>query len=147
MKLTSPAFTEGSAIPARYSCQGEGINPALEIGEATDESQSLALIVDDPDAPVGTYVHWVVWNIPVSMTAIPENWTPESGVRVGANGSGKNAWTPPCPPSGTHHYHFKLYALDQKLGLAAGSSKGELESAMQGHVVGQAELMGTYAKH
>ena len=147
MKLTSPAFTDGSAIPARYSCQGEGVNPALEISEVTDESQSLALVVDDPDAPGGTFVHWVVWNIPVAMTAIPENWAPESGVGVGDNGAGKEGYYPPCPPSGNHHYHFKLYALDQKLDLAVGSDKAALETAMRGHIVGQAELMGTYAKH
>jgi Raf kinase inhibitor-like YbhB/YbcL family protein len=147
MKLTSTAFKDGEKIPAQYSCQGEDINPPLEISETTDESQSLALIVDDPDAPGGTYVHWVLWNIPVSTIEIPGNWMPESGVSVGSNGSGKEAWTPPCPPSGTHHYHFKLYALDQKLDLAAGSDKAELESAMNGHIVGQAELVGMYAKH
>jgi Raf kinase inhibitor-like YbhB/YbcL family protein len=146
MKLSSTAFIADGAIPNRYSCQGDGVSPALTIGEVPTEAQSLALVVDDPDAPSGTYDHWVMWNIPVSVTEIPENWTPEAGVSVGANGAGNSVWTPPCPPSGTHHYHFKLYALDRKLDLTAGSSKSELEAAMKGHIVGETELIGTYTK-
>jgi Raf kinase inhibitor-like YbhB/YbcL family protein len=147
MKLTSTAFTPGNSIPARYTCQGDNVNPPLTIDRATEESQALALVLDDPDAPGGTFVHWVMWNLPVSVTEIGENWTAEQGVSMGANSSGKPAYMGPCPPSGTHHYHFKLYALDQKLELAAGSDKSTLEKAMAGHIVGQAELIGTYAKH
>jgi len=146
MKLSSTAFIADGAIPSRYSCQGDGVNPALSIGQVPQSAKTLALVVDDPDAPSGTFDHWVVWNIPMSMTEIPENWQPGAGASVGANGSGQSAWAAPCPPSGTHHYHFKLYALDQKLDLAAGSSKSELEAAMAGHIVGRAELVGTYTK-
>jgi hypothetical protein len=146
MNISSTAFNNGGAIPARYSCQGAGVNPPLTIAQVPDEVQSLALVVDDPDAPGGTFDHWVMWNLPVSLTEIPENWEPASGVSVGANGVGKDAWTAPCPPSGTHHYHFKLYALDQKLGLAAGSDKAKLEQAMAGHTVARAELTGTFSK-
>ena len=130
----------------RYSCQGEKINPALTIGGVPQGAAALALVMDDPDAPNGTFDHWVTWNLPASLTEIPENWTPEPGVSVGANGAGSNEWYPPCPPSGTHHYHFKLYALDAKLDLAEGSSKVELEKAMEGHITAQTELVGTYAK-
>jgi Raf kinase inhibitor-like YbhB/YbcL family protein len=87
-----------------------------------------------------------MWNLPPELREIPENWAPEPGVNLGANGAGSNEWYPPCPPSGMHHYHFKLYALDRKLNLAEGSSKAELEGAMQGHVVAQTELVGTYTK-
>lgn len=146
MNITSKAFKNDEAMPVRYSCQGDGVNPPLEFADAPKEAQTLALIVDDPDAPGQTFVHWVMWNMPATMAAIPENWEPEPGVSVGANGAGKNSWYPACPPSGVHHYHFKLYALNQKLDLAEGSSKAELEKAMDGHIVGQAELVGTYAK-
>lgn len=146
MKITSTAFDDGKAIPIRYGCQGEGVNPPLALANVPGEAQALALVVDDPDAPGGTFDHWVLWNLPATTREIPENWEPEPGVSVGANGAGKSSWYPPCPPSGTHHYHFKLYALDQKLNLAEGSSKGELEKAMQGHTVTQAELVGTYSK-
>lgn len=146
MKITSSAFTDGGAIPAMYGCQGDGVNPPLAIAEVPAETQTLALVVDDPDAPGGTFDHWVLWNLAASTREIPENWEPEPGVSVGANGAGKKSWYPPCPPSGTHHYHFKLYALDKKVDLAEGSSKADLESAMQGHTVAQAELVGTYSK-
>jgi Raf kinase inhibitor-like YbhB/YbcL family protein len=146
MKLTSKAFSNNEAIPARYSCQGDKINPQLGIGGVPQGAGALALVVDDPDAPGGTFDHWVMWNLPPELREIPENWAPEPGVNLGANGAGSNEWYPPCPPSGMHHYHFKLYALDRKLNLAEGSSKAELEGAMQGHVVAQTELVGTYTK-
>jgi len=146
MKITSTAFQDGAAIPTRFGCQGDGVNPPLEIKEVPSEAQAFALVVDDPDAPGGTFDHWVLWNLPATLREIPENWEPEPGVSVGANGAGKNSWYPPCPPSGTHHYHFKLYALGQKTDLAEGSSKGDLEKAMEGHVVAQTELVGTYSK-
>jgi Raf kinase inhibitor-like YbhB/YbcL family protein len=145
MEITSKAFALNEAIPVRYTCQGEKINPPLAVSGVPQGVTTLALVVDDPDAPGGTYDHWVMWNLPADTAEIPENWTPQ-GVSVGANGSGKNEWTAPCPPSGTHHYHFKLYALDAKLELAEGSSKAELEKAMESHIVAQTELVGTYAK-
>ncbi|HEY2003681.1 MAG TPA: YbhB/YbcL family Raf kinase inhibitor-like protein [Candidatus Saccharimonadia bacterium] len=146
MTITSTAFQSDTAIPQRYECEGDGVNPPLAFDGVPSEAQALALVVDDPDAPSGTFDHWVLWNLPATLREIPENWEPEPGVSVGANGADKNSWYPPCPPSGTHHYHFKLYALDEKLDLAEGSSKGELEKAMQRHIVAQSELVGTYSK-
>jgi Raf kinase inhibitor-like YbhB/YbcL family protein len=146
MEIRSTAFNNNEAIPGRYSCQGEKINPPLTFSGVPQGTASLALVVDDPDAPNGTFDHWVMWNLPSSLSEIPENWELEPGVSVGANGVGDSKWTAPCPPSGTHHYHFKLYALDRKLDLAEGSSKGDLEKAMEGHIVAQTELVGTYAK-
>lgn len=146
MELTSTAFKNNEAIPPRYSCQGEKINPELAISSVPQGAAALALVVDDPDAPGRTFDHWVMWNLPPELREIPEDWAPEPGVSVGANGSGQDEWYPPCPPSGTHHYHFKLYALDRKLDLADGSGKGELEKAMEGHIAAQTELVGTYTK-
>jgi Raf kinase inhibitor-like YbhB/YbcL family protein len=146
MKLTSSAFVNNEAIPARYTCQGDGFNPALTFAEVPHDALALALVVDDPDAPGGTFDHWVMWNLPPSLTEVPENWEPEPDVGVGANGVESKSWTPPCPPSGTHHYHFKLYALDLKMDLPSGSNKGELEAAMKGHIVAETELVGTYEK-
>jgi Raf kinase inhibitor-like YbhB/YbcL family protein len=146
MKLTSTAFANSEAIPVRFSCQGEKINPPLAISGVPEGVGSLALVVDDPDAPGGTFDHWVMWNLPADTPGIPENWSPEPGVSVGANGMGQAEWFPPCPPNGTHHYHFKLYALDSKLSLATGAAKARLEQAMEGHVVAQTELVGTYTK-
>lgn len=147
MEITSTAFSDGTQIPKRYGCDGDGMNPPLEFTDVPAEARALALVVDDPDAPGGTFVHWVLWNMPATLREIPENWEPEPGVSVGANGAGKNSWYPPCPPSGIHHYHFKLYALDQKIDLAEGSDKGELEKAMEGHTIAQTKLVGTYEKH
>jgi len=118
MKISSIAFKNDTAIPQRYGCTGEGANPPLEFEQVPSATESLALVVDDPDAPSGTFDHWVLWNLPATLREVPENWEPEPGVSVGTNGMGKNSWYPPCPPSGTHHYHFKLYALDGKLDLA-----------------------------
>jgi Raf kinase inhibitor-like YbhB/YbcL family protein len=146
MKITSSAFMNNGAIPGKYSCQGEGPNPPLTFTGVPDSATALALVVDDPDAPNGTFDHWVVWNLASDQAEVPENWAPSGGAVVGANGAGKSSWYPPCPPSGTHHYYFKLYALDRKLDLAAGSDKAALEQAMAGHVVAQTELVGTYTK-
>jgi hypothetical protein len=146
MEIKSTAFNNNDAIPGRYSCQGEKINPPLTLSGVPQGVASLALVVDDPDAPNGTFDHWVMWNLPSSLSEIPENWKPEAGVSLGANGVGNSEWTAPCPPSGTHHYHFKLYALDRKLDLAGGSSKSELQKAMEGGTVAQTELVGTYTK-
>jgi len=146
MEISSSVFENNAAIPQRYGCAGEGVNPPLAFGGVPKEAQTLALVVDDPDAPGGTFDHWVLWNLTPTTTELPENWAPEAAVSVGANGAGKDSWYPPCPPSGTHHYHFKLYALDAKLELAARSDKAALEKAMDGHLVAQAELVGTYSK-
>ncbi len=142
MKLTSPEFEQEGKIPEIYTCDGKDINPELHISEIPGSAKSLALIVDDPDAPSGTFVHWVMFNIPPGEK-IAENSAPG---KQGSNNFGKTAYGGPCPPSGTHRYYFKLYALDTELDLAEGSSKQELLDAMEGHIVEEAELMGTYAR-
>ncbi len=150
MQLTSPAFNEGEPIPTRYSCDGLDESVPLVWTEPPAGTRSFALIMDDPDAPMGTWVHWVLYNIPATTRELP------AGVRADAtlpDGSrhGKNSWKRlgyggPCPPRGTHRYFFKLYALDTLLDLAPGATKEELLKAMTGHILGQAELMGTYRR-
>jgi len=142
LSITSPAFAGKSTIPARYTCDGEDVSPPLQIDAVPDRAKSLALIVDDPDAPVGTWVHWVVWNIPPQTREIRENALPAGAVQ-GVNDWKRNRYGGPCPPSGVHRYFFRLYALDAVLNLTATTDKGALLHAMQGHVVAQAELMGT----
>lgn len=142
MKLTSPEFKKGAYIPVKFTCEGEDINPALDIEGLPAGTKSMALIVDDPDAPMGTWVHWVVYDI-APTNCIDENSIPGT---QGINNAGKKEYHGPCPPSGTHRYYFKAYALDKVLGLREGVSKGELEKAMQGHILGQAELIGLYKR-
>jgi Raf kinase inhibitor-like YbhB/YbcL family protein len=142
MEITSPEFKHNGFIPKKFTCQGADINPALIIEGIPQEAQSLALIVDDPDAPRGTWVHWVVYDIPV-VNRIAENSIPG---KQGANDSGNPGYGGPCPPSGTHRYFFKIYALDRTLNLNSGVNKRELEKAMQGGILAQAELIGLYKK-
>lgn len=142
MKITSPDFKHNGLIPARFTCQGKDINPALMLEGLPEGTKSLALIVDDPDAPAGTWVHWVVFDIPVKLS-IDENSIPG---KQGVNDFGRKQYGGPCPPFGTHRYFFKIYALDKELNLREGISKKELESAMQGHVLDKAELIGLYKK-
>lgn len=142
LKITSPAFTSGEFIPRKYTCQGDDINPSIDISGIPRDAQSLAIIVDDPDAPMGTWVHWVMWNIPVAGR-IAENSVPGE---EGWNDFKRKEWGGPCPPSGTHRYYFKVYALDDMLDLPSGSTKEELERAMEGHILGKGELMGNYKK-
>ena len=148
--LTSTVFKQGESIPERYSCDGEDISPALEWTDPPAGTQSLALILDDPDAPGGTWVHWVLFSIPAAARGLSEGVSDPAeqsdGGRHGENSWGQPGYGGPCPPGGTHRYFFKLYALDQELDLAALSSKAELEAAMQGHILAQAELMGTYSR-
>jgi Raf kinase inhibitor-like YbhB/YbcL family protein len=146
MELTSAAFENNGAIPTKYTCQGEGLSPELTIKEVPSAAKALALTVDDPDAPHGTFDHWVVYNFAPTTATIAEGAAPAGGTE-GVNGTGKPGYMGPCPPSGVHHYHFKLYALDGPVGLEAGASKEELLSAMRGHIVAQTELIGTYEKH
>ena len=147
LTVTSTAFAEGRPIPVRYSCWGKGISPPLEWSGAPGGTKSFALIFDDPDAPSGTYVHWVMFNIPASSTSLAEAVPPDAklqdGSVQGANSSRRIGFTSPCPPSGTHRYYFKLHALDTMLDLAGGASKEQLLTAMQGHVLAQGQLMGT----
>lgn len=142
MKLSSPDFDPNQLIPVQFTCQGKDISPALEIADMPKGTKSLALIVDDPDAPMGTWVHWVAFDIePRSM--IKQGEIP--GIQ-GINGSHQLGYEGPCPPSGTHRYFFKIYALDSMLGLNSGITKAELLRAMEGHILDQAELVGLYKK-
>ena len=145
MTITSPAFKNGALIPSRFTCDGDDISPALVIGNVPPEAKSLALIMDDPDAPGGMWVHWVVWNMDPKTTEIGVNKVP-AGANQGMNDFRKAPYGGPCPPSGTHRYFFKLYALDAKLELGAGTNKAGLEKAMKGHILAQAELMGKYKR-
>ena len=142
LEISSPAFDQDGFIHQQYTCQGDDINPEIKISNIPDGTKSLTLIVEDPDAPKGTFDHWIIWNIePTEL--IPENSV--TGTE-GINGWGETGYKGPCPPSGTHHYHFKIFALDLKLELKQGASKQELESAMQGHVLAKGELIGLYKK-
>ncbi len=150
LQLTSSAFEQGKPIPAKYSCRGEDVSPALAWGEPPAGTQSFALLMDDPDAPIGTWVHWVLFNIPPSARglaeAVPSDATLADGSMNGKNSWGRLGYGGPCPPSGTHRYFFKLYALDEMLGLSSGADKGELLKAMEGHILAQGELMGTFSR-
>ncbi len=142
MKLISTEFADNGFIPEKFTCQGVDINPTLIIEDMRVNTKSLALIMDDPDAPLGTWVHWVVYNMPV-ISHIEENSIPgEEGI----NDSGRNAYHGPCPPSGIHRYFFKIYALDTELNLGRGINKKTLEKAMEGHILDKAELIGKYKK-
>jgi Raf kinase inhibitor-like YbhB/YbcL family protein len=150
MKLTSPAFTEGGKIPSKYTCEGENINPELQISGIPANTKTLVLIMDDPDVPEFVrkekmWDHWVVFNIPTSTTKISEHSQPP-GV-PGKNTSGGLIYEGPCPPDREHRYFFKLYALDCELSLSKGSSKHDVENAIKGHILAQTQLMGRYEKH
>jgi Raf kinase inhibitor-like YbhB/YbcL family protein len=146
MDLTSSAFQFNQPIPLKYSCEGQGINPPLDISGTPRFAKSLALIVHDPDAPAkGGFTHWVIFNIAPTTTYVAENSVPQGAIQ-GMNDAGKNIYIGPCPPSGTHHYHFMLYALDTVLGLTPSTAKDTLIHAMQGHIIGQTDLIGTYQK-
>jgi Raf kinase inhibitor-like YbhB/YbcL family protein len=145
LTLTSDAFANGQSIPAKYSCVGKNISPALAWNEPPAGTQSFALIVDDPDAPMGTWVHWVLLNIPVDTRSLQENMD-ANAMSIGKNSSGNMRYDGPCPPSGTHRYFFKLYALDSTLSLSPGATKEQLLTAMKGHILAQGELMGTFSK-
>ncbi|MBM4271663.1 MAG: YbhB/YbcL family Raf kinase inhibitor-like protein [Deltaproteobacteria bacterium] len=150
MLITSSAFTEGSMIPAKYTCDGQDISPPLAWREAPAGTKSFALICDDPDAPMGTWVHWVVYNIPPNIDKLDENVKPEKefkdGMRQGSNSWPRIGYGGPCPPSGTHRYYFKLYALDTMLELKTGATKAQVLQAMKGHVLAESQLMGKYKR-
>lgn len=143
MKITSSAFENNGIIPEKYSCHGENINPPLNFEEIPENAASLALIVDDPDAPSGDFVHWLVFNIDPAITEA------EEGVKIpgaieGTNSSGSNNFIPPCPPAGLHHYYFRLYALDTPLTLDNQAAKPDLLDAMEGNILAKAELIGLF---
>jgi len=144
MKLTSPAFEHNQGIPSEYTCDGSDTSPELNLEDVPENTKSLVLINDDPDAPVGTWDHWIVFNLPPSTTKIEKGQEP-SGIG-GKNSWGKTGYGGPCPPSGTHRYFFKLYALDAELDLQEGAAKKEIESAMEGHILEKTELIGTYKR-
>jgi Raf kinase inhibitor-like YbhB/YbcL family protein len=147
MKLISTAFEHGTLIPVKYTCDGQDVNPPLSFAGIPEEAKSLVLVVDDPDASPETWVHWTVWNIPPQKQFIAEA---ESGLPAGAvegaTSAGKTGYHGPCPPSGTHHYFFKAYALDAMLDLPAATDAAGLESAMEGHILDKAGLIGLYQR-
>jgi Raf kinase inhibitor-like YbhB/YbcL family protein len=145
MKITSSAFQEGGNIPSRFTCDGADTSPPLHIDQVPAEAKSLALIVDDPDAPGGLFTHWISWNIDPKTTRIAEGRAPARAVQ-GKSSFGESGYGGPCPPSGTHRYFFKIYALDRDLDLPAGSKRDQLDAAMRGHIIGEGQLMGRYSR-
>jgi Raf kinase inhibitor-like YbhB/YbcL family protein len=150
LNVTSSAFKEGELIPRKYTCDDRNVSPPLTWAAPPPETKTLALICDDPDAPVGTWVHWVLFNVPGSTRELPENVAPAKtlafGERHGRNSWGNIGYGGPCPPSGTHRYYFKVYALDTALTLDPGAPKEEVEKAMRGHILAQGQLMGRYRR-
>ena len=145
MILNSPVFRRNGFLPAKYTCDGLNINPPLKITEAPAEAVDLILIMDDTDAPGEHWTHWLVWNIPTSTRIIEENNLPDKAIS-GLTDFGEKKYGGPCPPSGTHHYIFTLYALDIKLNLTANNDKNALLKTMRGHVIAQTELTGLYSR-
>lgn len=148
-QITATAFRDGSSIPKRFTCDGPDVSPALSWGDPPAGTRSLAIIADDPDAPAGTWVHWVLYDLPAETRKLPEGVAKDrelpNGALQGRNDFGKIGYNGPCPPRGSEHrYFFKLYALDSKTGLKAGATKSELERAMKGHVLAQAQLVGKF---
>lgn len=150
MQITSSAFSEGEMIPTRHTCDGSDVSPDLAWSGVPDTAKSLALICDDPDAPMGTWVHWVLFNIPAGADGLPAEIPSiaalENGARHGKNDFRRLGYGGPCPPGGTHRYFFKLYALDAELNLDSGITKAQLVQAMQGHILAEAQLMGKYKR-
>lgn len=150
MELKSSAFTAGGMIPKKHTCDGPDVSPPLSWSDVPAGAKSLALIADDPDAPMGTWVHWVAWNIPTNARGleegVPKKDSLPNGMKQGTTDFRSIGYGGPCPPSGTHRYFFKLYALDTSLNLPPSTTKKDLEKAMQGHLLQQVELMGKYAR-
>jgi len=150
INVSSTAFKQGEMIPKKYTCDGENVSPPLEWSGAPKGTKSLALIADDPDAPRGTWVHWVLFNIPADANGLSENIprhsTLKNGARQGTNDSRELGYDGPCPPGGTHRYFFKLYALGVELSLETGATKAQLLKAMEGYILGEGQLMGKYKR-
>jgi Raf kinase inhibitor-like YbhB/YbcL family protein len=144
ISVKSPAFENNKLIPAKYTCDGADVNPPLTVDDVPEETKTLVLILDDPDAPAGTFNHWLVWNIPPNTRKIEENTVPGT---EGINTSRKHSYGGPCPPYGTHRYLFKVYALDNQLDLKANANKKDVEKAMKAHVLAEGELMGLYSSN
>jgi len=150
VKLSSTAFQDNGLIPPKYTCDGDNVSPPLAWSGVPANAKSIALIVDDPDAPAKTWVQWVLFDVPIATSELAEAVPPQpslsSGGKHGKNDFNKLGYGGPCPPSGTHRYFFKIYALDVETGLQPGASKEDLMSAMEGHILKQGELMGTYKR-
>lgn len=150
MKLNSRAFAQGRTIPSKYTCDGKDVSPPLTWSETPPGTKSLALIADDPDAPMGTWVHWVIYNLPPTTRQLPEAFPTDErlpdGAIQGKTDFGQTGYGGPCPPSGTHRYFFRLFALDTVLSLPPASTAKQLRAAMQDHILAEAQLMGTYRK-
>ncbi|MGB9736498.1 MAG: YbhB/YbcL family Raf kinase inhibitor-like protein [bacterium] len=145
LSLTSPDFNQGGFIPSLYTCDGKNVNPQLIIHNVPGKTKSLVLIVEDPDAPAGLWIHWLMWNIDPDVRVIKENSVP-SGAIQGMNDFKNYGYGGPCPPWGTHRYFFKLFALDTKLSMSSKASKDDIEKAMKSHVIAKTELMGLYRR-
>ncbi len=151
LEITSPAFKDGGTIPQQYTCEGEDISPPLSWGSVPGGTQSIALILDDPDSPSGTFVHWVLYDLPADVQGLPENLPPDKAFPVGGE-QGVNSfdvlgYRGPCPSSGTHRYFFTVYALDVKANLPPGETRERLFDAMEGHILAQGQIMGRYRRH
>lgn len=150
IKIKSTAFEEGGMIPKKYTCDGLDVSPPLEWASVPEGTKTFALISDDPDAPMGTWVHWVIFNLPVDTKELPKNIPPQktlaSGAKQGINDFRKIGYGGQCPPGGTHRYYFKLYALDTEINLEAGATKARLLKAMEGHILAEGQLMGRYRR-
>jgi len=150
IQITSSAFKEGELMPSKYTCDGQDISPPLKWSGVPQNTKSIALICDDPDAPMGTWVHWVIYNIPPTVTELSEGFpateTISNGAKQGITDFKKTGYGGPCPPSGTHRYFFKVYALDTELKLASGAKKKDIENAMKGHILANGQLIGKYKR-
>jgi Raf kinase inhibitor-like YbhB/YbcL family protein len=145
IKVTSPSFQNEGSISVQYTCDGSNTIPPLNIADVPSNAKSLAIVVDDPDAPSGNFNHWIAWNIDPSTNTIPEGMEPKGAIS-GKNSAGKVGYVGPCPPAGTHRYFFKVFALDDKISLDENANETDLNQAMNGHIIGQGELMGKYAR-
>ncbi len=150
IKLTSSAFKDGEMIPAKYTCDGNNFSPSLLWSSVPNGTKSIALICDDPDAPMGTWVHWVIYDLPVSIKELPENIPSQeklqNGAKHGINDFHKFGYGGPCPPGDTHRYYFKIYALDNETGIKPGATKEQLLKVMKGHILAEGQLMGKYTR-
>jgi len=147
LTLTSDAFSHGDMIPVEYTCDGDDFSPHLEWSGAPEGTKSFVMICDDPDAPMGIWDHWILFNIPTDATQIePHALSLPPGTDEGTNSWGRTGYGGPCPPSGTHHYFFKLYALDTELDIHPGAKKLQIEAAMGGHILAETELMAKYER-
>lgn len=152
IEITSPAFKHGKMIPRKYTCDGENMSPPLQWQNVPENAISLALICDDPDATSGTFNHWILFDLPPDTRELPEHILPTEtalpgGATQGTNSASRIGYTGPCPPSGTHRYFFKIYALDTKIGLGTGATKNKVENSIDGHILAEGELMGTYRRY